>query len=325
MEQLNVGDVTAILRDELVGDSGGSLTVRGPIHVLEYSTIYQADCSRFEFPLAVKVCKDPATGRIDRATAKSQFLALDRVGSKMTSVDYGLPRTVSLIEDQAMLVTEWICGDSLTNLLFRQRTSAAAMRELLGRAGTWIRLFHSGHRLPPARLDVSEKIVLLHEARNRSDLHNDYATRAAALLESSAARAAAENLRRSWTHGDFKTDNLLVAGRRLVGLDVHVIHEGAVQYDVAAFLNRLQMTLFDPRAWRLARHYPSFEEAFVQESLREEGTETALPLAWIRLYMILCSWMGQQSRRTGWVRKAYLERCFRRLTKRLTNGLRRLM
>lgn len=324
MEQPSVRDIAAILRNELVGDSGEPLTVRGPIYTLEYSDIYRAECGRFEFPLAVKVCKDPATGQTDRATAKSQFLALNRVGSKMTSADYGVPRTVSLIEDQAIIITEWVCGDSLTRVLYRQRSSGATVLDLLRRAGIWLRLFHSSNPLRPGRLDVSEKIASIREAHKRGDVRCRMLSEAIAVLEASAERAGAGELRRSWIHGDYKTDNLLVAGRRLVGLDVHIIHESAVHYDVAAFLNRLQLTLLHARAWRLLPHYPSFERAFVQESLQEEGLRTALPLAWIRLYMILCSWIGQRTRRTGWAQRRYLELCFRRLTQRLTRDLVRL-
>jgi Ser/Thr protein kinase RdoA (MazF antagonist) len=136
--------------------------------------------------------------------------------------------------------------------------------------------------------------------------------------------AGAAELRRSWVHGDYKTDNLLIAGPRLVGLDMHLIHESVVHYDVAAFLNRLQLTLLHARAWRLLPHRVSFEAGFVGEALREDGQRTALPLAWVRLYMILCSWMGQSGRQTGWAKRRYLDLCFRRLTARLTADLAQL-
>ena len=324
MEQPSLRNIAAIIRDELVGDSAEPLTVRGPIYTLEYSDIYRAECGRFGFPLAVKVCKDPATGQTDQATAKNQFLALDRVGSRMTSTDYGVPRTVALIEDQAIIITEWVYGDNLTRILYRRRSSSATALDLLRRAGIWLRLFHSSNPLRPGRLDVSEKIASIREAHKRGDVRSGIVSQAVALLEASAERAGAGTLRRSWIHGDYKTDNLLVEGRRLVGLDVHVIHESAVHYDVAAFLNRLQLTLLHPKAWRLLPYRPSFEEGFVSESLQLEADNTVLPLGWIRLYMMLCSWMNQQTRETNWMQRHYMELCFRRLTRQLMRDLARL-
>jgi hypothetical protein len=44
----------------------------------------------------------------------------------------------------------------------------------------------------------------------------------------SAAAAASIDLKRSWLHGDFKTDNLIVSGQRIVGIDLQIKHENAV-------------------------------------------------------------------------------------------------
>lgn len=317
-------DIEALVRERLVGESGHELFVRGPVYSLENSDIYYAECARFEYPLAIKRCRDVRTGAPDPATAKTQFRALEAVGTKMAFPDYGVPRTVELIEEDGILVTEWVAGDNLTRVLYRQRTSGRTVLELVRRAGTWLHLFHASNTLQPGRLDVEEKIATIHELQKQRGQGNPTMAEAVSLLEESADRAGGATLPRSWVHGDYKTDNLLIVGRRMVGLDVHVIHESVVHYDVAAFLNRLHLTLQHPKAWRLLRHRSALERGFIEESLQADAPRSGLPLAWIRLYMMLCSWMSRQRRETNWVRHSYLELAFRRLTRRSIRNLARL-
>jgi len=324
-EQPGDCDLVSALRDELVRDAAEPLTVRGPVYSLENSDIYYAECGRFESPLAIKLCKVAATGRPDRAAASGQYRALERVASKMTSLEYGVPRPIGLIENRGIVITEWIRGDSLTRILQRRGCDRETALDLVRRAGTWLRLFHSCHPLQPGKLDVREKVAAIHATVREQGRRPRMVSDAVRLLEASSDRTGSIELRKSWLHGDYKTDNLLLAGRRMIGLDVHVKHESVVQYDVAAFLNRLQLTLLHPSALRLRRHGPVFEEGFLDESLRADAAPTALPLAWIRLYMILCSWFGQATRDKSWPRRWYLELCFRRLTRQRMRDLTRLV
>jgi len=119
------------------------------------------------------------------------------------------------------------------------------------RSAQWLRMFHAVGRSPKRALDVEEKSAGL-LTLERSRLSSQQSVRAALTALKVHADAAAERpLEQSWQHGDYKTDNLLVSGNRMFGIDAHVRSINAAVYDAASFANHLELTLYDPRAFRL--------------------------------------------------------------------------
>jgi len=320
----NGPELTGLLREHfaLTGDGSG-LRVAGPVRIGHYSVIYRAELSG-RADMAVKCCVDPVTGHADADASDSQFAALDQVWQRMTG-DPSLraPRPLFLLRPHGVVAMEWIPGESVTARLLSWATRRDEAMRLMVRSAQWLRLFHAAGRSSERALDVDEKSAAL-RTLEESALQNQQSARAAfAALRLHGAAAAAHPLGQSWQHGDYKTDNLLVSGDVIVGIDAHVRSVNAMVYDAASFTNHLQLTMYHPRALRLlgARRQlvRTFLETFDPSYL---GAHRPAYL-WTSLYLMLWNWHEFTRRDVGSVPHRYLRAVFRATVRRLTNALTR--
>jgi len=175
---------------------------------------------------------------------------------------YTVPRPYLLDRERALLAIEWIDGVMMTASIASWRSGAVHAHGLMGQAGTWLRHFHRAHPLGNGSLDVAEKLRHLSEYDGSALAQESVFAQGVAELRRSAAAAASINLERSWIHGDFKTDNLIVSGQRIVGIDVQSRYENTVAYDLAPFINHLELTFCQPTVWRLAPACTRFNHGF---------------------------------------------------------------
>jgi len=110
--------------------------------------------------------------------------------------------------------------------------------------------------------------------------------RAAGVLVDRASDAAAQSMPASWLHGDMKTDNLLVDGDDMTGLDVQMDIENTVAYDLAPFLNHLCLLRWSPRGLLQRRKLDRMAQAFLHAYSPEAG-HWKLPLLWLRTYLLI--------------------------------------
>jgi tRNA A-37 threonylcarbamoyl transferase component Bud32 len=284
----------------------GACTVTGPVREADNCTVFYLESPALPGPAAVKICRSGLERSPDPAAARQQYEALARVGERWQPVD-GLQcvQPYALFEDQALVVMEWVRGRPLTEVLLGFRTSIREAEQLAARAGEWLSAFHRAERLPPQALDVEEKRTFLDGMGDWKPAGNAVFREAAAMLRGAARAAGSAVLPHSWIHGDFKLDNLLFDGGRMTGIDVQLRHSNAVVYDVGSFLNHMEMCCLDPRnPWRIP-HRDRLVAGFLRGYQRDAQPLAALPLAWCRLYQLLCGWNTLMERPAG-LRRAFL-------------------
>jgi len=317
--------IQALLSRHFAGDAVDSAGVRvdGPTRIGRYSRIYRAQVPGLPTPLAVKCLLDPATGGPDHSSARDQFDVLGRVHRAMAETDRALrvPKPYLLDEDSGIVAVEWVDGRPMTELFLTRNLTLAQGTDLVRRAAAWIRRFFALRPLPPAPLDIGRMLDDI-SAMAQTPLGGSSSARAAfAELRKHANAVGTFLVERSWLHGDFKSDNLLVDDAALVGIDVHARHENAVLHDVASFVDHWELTLCDPRAWRWRPHREALIGAFLDAFDPALRTDRRLPFQWVALYGMLGIWEEFTRRRQRTLRHVYLAACFRQRVRRMTREL----
>lgn len=99
------------------------------------------------------------------ADSRLQYSALEKVSDAMSSdVLVTVPRPVGIIEEQAILVIEWINGQSLTDLMRDWLVSSSKVVNDFEKAGIWLSAFHRSHRLPFRPTDMGWAFGMLENA-----------------------------------------------------------------------------------------------------------------------------------------------------------------
>lgn len=305
-----------------VGALRGPCVVKGPCAERDNSRLYYAQCAAFPTPLAVKLCLVPHTTQADALSTQSQFDAMSRVFCAMgESEDFSVPRPYLLQADRGLLAMEWIDGKCMTDLVFSLQCTRARAEMLMARAGHWLRRFHTCHALAPSSLVLDDKLDFVSELARSEIAADGVFYKALATLRQTAPTVARVMLNGSWIHGDFKTDNVMVCDGRTIGIDIHLRNEGAVIHDLAPFLNYVELRLFHPDGWRLFRARAALEQAFLRSYCDDTGDAMAVPLAWLRLYMILAAWCTAHAHGGSRMKLALLDYCHRLVAARLIRRL----
>ena len=324
-ETITAEQIREWLSAHLALPADANCVVRGPLHERDNSRVFYAECAALPSPAAIKWCAQPRTLQPDGDSAARQFEALRRAADAMQSDPrYAVPRPYLLDSERALIAIEWIDGATVTTSISGWRSDAEAAHRFMAEAGNWLRHFHRAHPLDDGFLDVAEKLSYLTRYDTSALVGESVFAQGIAELKRTAAAAASISLSRSWVHGDFKTDNLIVSGQRIVGIDVQIRHENTVVYDLAPFINHLELALYHPGGWRLAPARARLITAFVDAYSEGKPGRVWLPLTWIRLYMMLSAWNSAHSRGSAWLRAAILGHSFRSVTARLNARLREL-
>jgi len=293
--------------------------VNGPLQSRENSRLFYAQCGGVPGPMAVKVCLTPRTAQVDPGAARRQFDTLVRVHEVMgQQEELSVPRPYVLVADAGLLGTEWVAGESMTRLLFSWRCSSMKARGLVGRAARWLKRFHECHELPPGRLGVEEKLAFL-STLDGASLGEPFHL-AFECLRGSARAAGEVAVARSWVHGDFTADNLMVAGSRTLGIDIEARYENAVIHDLAPFLNYLELRALHPSGWRRSGSREGLGRAFLDTYLGGASSRIGVPLAWLRLYLLLQGWTTARGNKAA-MRLRFIDLCYSRVTSRLVEAL----
>lgn len=304
-------------------DRPSAILVEGPTRIGRYSRIFRAQVPGLPTPLVVKCLVDPATGGPDRVSARNQFDVLERVHRAMSVPDpfFRVPVPYFLAEGDGVVAAEWVEGKPMTDFFLSRELTLERGRDLFRSAAAWIRRFFALRPLPPAPIDMPSLLEGI-EAIEHSPLSRFRSASAAlAELRRHAEAAAGFPLERSWLHGDFKADNLLVGDASMVGIDLHARYENLVVHDLASFVNHWELMVCDPRAFRWRRHREELVREFLDAFDRGYLRERRLPYRWIALYGMLGIWEEFTRRRQRTLRHLYLSACFRHVVRRMTREL----
>jgi hypothetical protein len=315
-------EVVELLRRHFARTGGGArLPIVNLVRAGRYSVIYRAQRPG-EADIAIKCCIDPASGNADSDQAARQYSALERVHQHMgCESTLRVPQPFFLLRRHGIVAMEWIEGDSVTARLLSLRTGSHEAMQLMVRSAQWLRSFHTGGRCAEQPLDVEDKAIGLDSLEASPLCNRRTAREALAALRLHAGAAASRPLEQSWQHGDYKTDNLLVAGNTTVGIDAHVRGVNAVVYDAASFVNHLELTAYHPLGlWLLGRRSKlasKFLEAFDHSYL----VANRLPYQWTSLYLMLWNWHEFSRSDVDSMRDRYTRTAFRLVVRRLTRAL----
>jgi len=243
----------------------------------------------------VKICIDDATGSPVPEMAVAEFGALARVHEAMGAGRFSVPEPMVLREQAAEIAIEWIDGLTLRQELARRPFSVANAERLCSLAGQWLNAFHGARVLPPGALDLDDKLAQVHAMAEARPVPDRLFRSAVEFLCEAAALAGRPRLPRSWIHGDFKPDNLMVSGDRVVGVDVHASFENVVVYDLASFLNQLSLFLCSPRFVLLRISWDRLRTVLCREYGLDADPAVRLALQWVMLFQLLDMWQSAEA------------------------------
>lgn len=275
----------------LAGAHVAECRVTGPLAVRENSLLFYAESDGPRLRMAVKLCLRPRSKELDPEAALRQYRTLKRVHEAMgEGSEFSVPAPHAAIPEAALVATEWITGQNLARALFSWARGIGGALQLAGRSGRWLRRFHASRQLPPGSLDAGFKLEFLRAIAAERGVDDPLFREASACLQRTAEQAAVPTLPRSWVHGDFTADNLMVSGSRTIGMDIDVRHENTIVHDLAPFLNHLELHVFHPLAWRRWASGDALARRFLDAYFEEGRVDVAIPLAWLRLCMLLQTW-----------------------------------
>ena len=258
-------------------------TLSGPRFVSNNSVIYQGECEALPSPFAVKC--------IRHAKFMGQFEALSTVESGLEALDeFAVPHPILMLEDEQIIVMEWIDGENLSEALTRFGLSYGDAESRVIRAARWLHHFHKIKPFPPAPLPVQGRMDHLRdEAAQVPSQRHGPVQEAFRLLEETIEPATDPLIAQGMVHGDFKPENVIFTDRKTVGIDFAFRFENVVVFDVANFITHLVLLAWKPRgiASGLHRHRYRLAEAFVSGYTSEGASLPAAPLAWMRLYHLV--------------------------------------
>lgn len=317
------------LLEEFGATQGGpnpDCAVTGPVRSGANAQLFRAEHSSFSFPLALKRFREFESRDDTIEIARRQFQAMRSVLDSMGDEQFSIPRMIAFWEDEVLLVMEWIPGRSLSEMLFDRHEPVTDIMEYCATAGQWLRRFHAGRTLPPAPLNVEG---LLNQLSRTADEGNPWVTRDSVLrrgrrlLEEAAPDVSGILLPQSWVHGDFKPENLIIAGKRAVGIDLGGYKNNAVVFDITHFLTDLQLSFFHPKMLRLRPSAGQMVSTFLRAYGGTEDSLAELPLLWLRLHEVIRFWISGARHARFSPRSFYRGYCYRSCAKRLISSLAR--
>lgn len=253
------------------------------------------------FEAALKICLIPGTKIPDSSFAKVQYRALTRVSAEMLKGDarYRVPTPLWLNDDLGAFAMTWADGDTLTGKL----TSRGVFSQAAGwfeSVGAWLGNFHKAGPLRCEAVNLIDRLELLDEISGSvASATFDNAIRA---LRSTAPLIKDAPVRASWLHGDCKIDNFILSNQSVYGIDIALAHDNAIEYDLAQFLNNLDLLLSTARYAYLWRSRMKFEAAFLLGYSKSGGHFSMPYLNWLRLNLLLSFWHNEAQSRKGTAR-----------------------
>lgn len=258
------------------------------------STIHGLRCVRCNERIAAKAPHSNDPGERGRRLVQREFRTLSMLKTAFVQDErYGTVSPVEWID--GIMVTRWFAGPDLQRYV-RGLDDEAALDAYRG-AGAWLRRLHDSRPegYSVQTVNVGDKLDTLADRYGRM-LHDGRDVQISwEALQRHADQAGRQAVRATWSHGDFKPENLLCDRRKYVGLDIHLQFDAPVVFDIASFLDHAWLnaqTLF-PRVGRC--DFQQLENAFL-DGYGDLGEHGLVALHWAELYFAL-SYLGRDLER----------------------------
>lgn len=293
-----------------------------PLSVRDNSEVFRAVIDAvIPIEVAVKRCFIPQTTNPDESAAKEQFLALERVNRALENGNrlFRVPTPICLAQEQAAYAMSWVEGRSLTNKLRRPSVYSSGTRWLED-VGAWMGTFHKAGPVRSQLVNLDDRLAVIEELCLSSLPDKSFGNAITVLKKTSPALGNVE-AEVSWLHGDCKTDNFILDGKAVYGIDISLNYANPVEYDLAQFLNNLDLLLSSPQNLHLAGMQAKLEKAFWLGYQSTGPTVSHTYLDWLRVNFLVSFWHNMLQGRKSTIRTWILNRMFKRLVDRLTAKL----
>lgn len=266
--------------------AGAEFAVDQVVYVSPQSLVCRAVSPAAGRRVALKVVLDERD-----FSAREQFEALRAVESRFhAQAEYRAPHALAYLEGRRAFVMEWLDGQPLSRLLCRCGGAAAACA--VRKAARWLAILHGSEDLPPRPMPLPEMLADLDGiAAGRPpgplDPALDVLRRTAEILASVPVASAV-------LHGDFKPENLLLAGEVTIGMDSEARFRAAAIGDLGYFLNGLRLLAYTHAAPLLMWRRGCLERAFLAEYAALRGAVPLPHLLWWRLHHLARLWLARR-------------------------------
>ena len=318
--QLTVEIPLAAMGDKLAQALGWSqCQLEGPISVRNNSVVYVVHpCNEQSARAILKCCKNPVTGLSDDESAGRQYLALSRAHGALDSAGSGqdVPRPLLLLPAAGAYAMSWVEGEPLTAWLYR-RCELSALIDAFERAGQWLARFHTAGPMRAGVADIDSKLIRIEEMK-RLPVRQPAFELALHDLASTSYIVNSPQLHISWLHGDCKADNLLVGRKHVIGIDMDLRYENAIEHDLAQFMNHLDLVLMRFRLLPLRKNASLLQNSFIR-GYQKSGVSISMDfLGWLRMWSALTHWQSSCiEARLPWYKLWLLDLQFSALTVRI--------
>lgn len=291
--------------------AGVNIEIDGPVSVRDNSQIFHATINAVT-PLqaAVKLCLDPQLNIPDESAAEEQFAALERVSNALENGNgrFRVPEPLCLSAELAIFAMSWVEGKSLTSWL-RHPSVFIKGADWFHEIGAWLGNFHKVGPLRRREICLDERLTVI-DNLSISPISDRAFTEAILVLQKTAPALKGMEVEVTWLHGDCKTDNFLLSGDGIYGIDISLSYENPVEYDLAQFMNNMDLLLRSPQYLYLRGMQSNLEAAFWRGYRSTGPSVSDAYLNWMRLGFSLSFWHSMLKGRHRNIRTWILNRLF---------------
>lgn len=260
--------------------------------IRDESIIQNFRCRRCHEEVVAKAPRSRGDSKTSKDLATREYLVLRELLTTFPQDDcFGTLTPLACVEseDGAALITQKFDGVDLVQ--YASRGTAHREVGLCRSAGILLRKLHDsclrGYERQP--LGVQAKLLFLAKTY-ADDLRRDASMRTLFdALERHGVSLSALRLTTTWSHGDFKPENVLFGGHKFVIMDTTLEGTGPAVYDVASFLNHLLISGKRNTVCKLCGGYQQAEQEFL-DGYGGVGEEELTALRWAQLYFMLHYW-----------------------------------
>lgn len=240
----------------------------------------------------MKVTQTPAHSPPNHQLAQEEYRVLCNLQTNFPQDDrFGTLTPLDYFESESLglMITRKFDGVDLVR--HASRLDASETRGLFHPVGLLLRRLHdscpAGYGL--RTLGLEGKLAYLEETYGAELARDPAVSNIHSQLKQKVARVDALPLRATWSHGDFKPENVLCNGDKYLILDTQLGVSAAFVYDLASFLDHVLLDHPICRRPVLWRRYEEAEEEFLAGYGGLDEQELAA-LRWVQLYFMLCYW-----------------------------------